>query len=179
VLAWYRKVQLHHESQLPAKALGYPEKDWYEWVEEVDDEGRRKRQRVERFVGTRESRCWPATRRRGGWTCRSSRAATRGRSRWWASRWPSRGTTWSRSSRDGWANRCWTSKAPMYVRTGVLVTNLGVHFKQGRENAVVWVTTLDRGRPVADAEVAINDCRGGRVWAGRTNADGLATWRSR
>jgi hypothetical protein len=54
VLAWYRKVQLHHESQLPAKALGYPEKDWYEWVEEVDDEGRRKRQRVERFVGTRE-----------------------------------------------------------------------------------------------------------------------------
>ena len=34
-------------------------------------------------------------------------------------------------------------RAPMYVRTGVLVTNLGVHFKLGRENSVVWVTTLD------------------------------------
>jgi hypothetical protein len=35
--------------------------------------------------------------------------------------------------------------APMYVRTGVLVTNLGVHVKQGRENTAVWVTSLDRG----------------------------------
>ena len=34
-------------------------------------------------------------------------------------------------------------RAPMFVRTGVLVTNLGVHFKLGRENSVVWVTTLD------------------------------------
>ena len=39
----------------------------------------------------------------------------------------------------------------MYVRTGVLVTNLGVHFKQGRENSLVWVTTLDRGKPVEAA----------------------------
>ena len=65
-------------------------------------------------------------------------------------------------------------KAPMFVRTGVLVTNLGVHFKRGRENGLVWVTTLDRAQPVAGADVAISDCHGQRVWAGRTDAQGLA-----
>ncbi len=34
----------------------------------------------------------------------------------------------------------------MYVRTSALVTNLGVHFKLGRENALAWVTTLDKGQ---------------------------------
>ena len=62
----------------------------------------------------------------------------------------------------------------MYVRTGVLVTNLGVHFKHGRENSLVWVTTLDRGKPVAGAEVAVNDCNGQPLWSGRTDANGLA-----
>ena len=65
-------------------------------------------------------------------------------------------------------------KAPMFVRTGVLVTNLGVHFKRGRENGLVWVTTLDRGKPVDGADVAVNDCNGVRLWAGRTDAQGLA-----
>ncbi|WOB08531.1 alpha-2-macroglobulin family protein [Piscinibacter gummiphilus] len=65
-------------------------------------------------------------------------------------------------------------KAPMYVRTGVLVTNLGVHFKLGRENSLVFVTTLDRGKPVGDADVAVYDCAGRRQWAGRTDARGLA-----
>jgi hypothetical protein len=65
-------------------------------------------------------------------------------------------------------------RAPMYVRTGVLVTNLGVHFKLGRENSVVWVTTLDRGKPVEGAEVAVNDCRGKPLWTGRSDAKGLA-----
>ncbi|WP_251971848.1 alpha-2-macroglobulin family protein [Sphaerotilus microaerophilus] len=64
--------------------------------------------------------------------------------------------------------------APMYVRTGVLVTNLGVHFKRGRSSSLVWVSTLDRARPVEGAEVAVNDCRGQRLWAGRTDAAGLA-----
>ena len=65
-------------------------------------------------------------------------------------------------------------KAPMYVRTGVLVTNLGVHFKRGRENSLVWVTTLDKGKPVEGADVAVNDCRGRQIFAGRTDAQGLA-----
>ena len=66
------------------------------------------------------------------------------------------------------------SKGPMFVRTGVLVTNLGVHFKLGRENALVWVTTLDRGKPVEGADVAINDCNGKTLWTGKTDAQGLA-----
>jgi hypothetical protein len=63
---------------------------------------------------------------------------------------------------------------PMYVRTSVLVTNLGVHFKWGAVNAGVWVTTLDTARPVADALVQISDCRGRLIWKGRTGKDGFA-----
>ncbi len=63
---------------------------------------------------------------------------------------------------------------PMYVRTGVLVTNLGVHFKRGRDNAQVWVTTLDRAQPVAKAEVVVHDCAGKALWQGSTDAAGLA-----
>ena len=65
-------------------------------------------------------------------------------------------------------------KAPLYARTGALVTNLGVHFKRGRSASLVWVTTLDRGRPVAGARVAVNDCRGQPLWSGSTDAQGIA-----
>jgi hypothetical protein len=63
---------------------------------------------------------------------------------------------------------------PMYVRTGVLVTNLGVHFKRSREASLVWVTTLDRGKPVEGADVAVYDCRSRQIFSGRTDAQGLA-----
>lgn len=63
----------------------------------------------------------------------------------------------------------------MYVRTSALVTNLGVHFKLGRENALAWVTTLDKGQPVAGAKVAVSDCSGKTVAKGITNAQGMAT----
>jgi uncharacterized protein YfaS (alpha-2-macroglobulin family) len=66
------------------------------------------------------------------------------------------------------------SKAPMYVRTSVLVTNLGVHFKWGAVNSLVWVTTLDKAQPVADAAVNVDDCNGRTIWHGRTDAHGLA-----
>ena len=62
----------------------------------------------------------------------------------------------------------------MYVRTSALVTNLGVHFKLGRENALAWVTTLDKGRPVAGAAVRVSDCRGKEIATGTTNAQGIA-----
>ncbi|MEX3934769.1 alpha-2-macroglobulin [Paraburkholderia phymatum] len=65
--------------------------------------------------------------------------------------------------------------APMYVRTAVLVTNLGVHFKQGRENSVVWVTTLDKGQPVPNADVHVSDCNGDEVASGKTDAHGVLT----
>ncbi|HEX3139664.1 MAG TPA: MG2 domain-containing protein, partial [Rhizobacter sp.] len=63
---------------------------------------------------------------------------------------------------------------PMYVRTTVLVTNLGVHFKWGAVNSGVWVTTLDKAQPVADAQLQISDCQGKRVWSGRSDKQGFA-----
>ncbi|GAB3625663.1 alpha-2-macroglobulin [Pandoraea terrae] len=64
---------------------------------------------------------------------------------------------------------------PMYVRTTTLVTNLGVHFKQGRENSAVWVTSLDKGKPVPNAKVKVLDCDGGLVAEASTDAQGVAS----
>ncbi|MEJ3959141.1 MG2 domain-containing protein [Brachymonas sp. G13] len=61
----------------------------------------------------------------------------------------------------------------MYVRTGALVTNLGVHVKQGRAGSLVWVTTLDGGKPVPQAQVAISGCNGKPLASGTTDANGL------
>lgn len=63
---------------------------------------------------------------------------------------------------------------PYYARSMALVTNLSVHFKQGRESSLVWVTTLDKGRPVADAAVEVHDCTGASYWKGQTGKDGIA-----
>ncbi|MBL8450952.1 MAG: alpha-2-macroglobulin [Dechloromonas sp.] len=63
---------------------------------------------------------------------------------------------------------------PMYVRTAVLVTNLGVHLKTGRDNGLVWVTALDSGKPVAGAEVRVSRCDGSELWRGRTDDQGRA-----
>jgi uncharacterized protein YfaS (alpha-2-macroglobulin family) len=62
----------------------------------------------------------------------------------------------------------------MYVPTSVLVTNLSVHFKWGRETSLIWVTTLDEGRPVPEARVAVHDCQGKTLWSGRTDGHGIA-----
>jgi alpha-2-macroglobulin len=62
----------------------------------------------------------------------------------------------------------------MYVRTSALVTNLGVHFKLGRENAAVWVTTLDKAQAVAGATVRVSDCNGKELATGTTDAKGIA-----
>ena len=63
---------------------------------------------------------------------------------------------------------------PMYVPTAVLVTNLSVHFKWGRESSLVWVTTLDTGEPVKNATVAIKDCQEKVLWTGTTDVSGIA-----
>ena len=64
----------------------------------------------------------------------------------------------------------------MYVRTSALVTNLGVHFKLGRENALAWVTTLDKGTVVAGATVRVSDCKGVELAKAVTNAQGIASF---
>jgi len=61
-----------------------------------------------------------------------------------------------------------------HVSTAALVTNLSVHFKQGRENALAWVTALSTGAPVAGVQVSVQDCAGKEYWKGTTDAKGLA-----
>jgi uncharacterized protein YfaS (alpha-2-macroglobulin family) len=63
--------------------------------------------------------------------------------------------------------------APRYVATAALVTNMAVHFKWGRERSLAWVTSLDTGRPVANAAVQISDSCSGKVLArGATDRSG-------
>jgi len=61
-----------------------------------------------------------------------------------------------------------------HVSTAALVTNLAVHFKQGRESSLVWVTALDTGKPVPGAKVSVQDCSGKPYWKGTTDARGIA-----
>jgi uncharacterized protein YfaS (alpha-2-macroglobulin family) len=64
---------------------------------------------------------------------------------------------------------------PMYVASGALVTNLSVHLKKGRESSAVWVTALDTGKPVANANVGLYDHDGRQLAKGTTDTQGL--WR--
>ncbi|MEO8738998.1 MAG: MG2 domain-containing protein, partial [Casimicrobiaceae bacterium] len=63
---------------------------------------------------------------------------------------------------------------PFYARTSAVVTNLGVHFKLGRESSLVWVTRLNDAAPVRNARVTVRDCFGNMHWQGRTDASGIA-----
>ena len=66
------------------------------------------------------------------------------------------------------------SKPVYHVSTAALVTDLAVHFKQGRESSLVWVTGLDTGLPVAKANVSVQDCNGKEYWKGVTDERGIA-----
>lgn len=61
---------------------------------------------------------------------------------------------------------------PMYVRTGILMTNLAVHVKKGRDDLLVWVTTLDEGQVVPDAQVSVLSCDGSQLASGVTGVHG-------
>ena len=65
------------------------------------------------------------------------------------------------------------NEQPMYVRTSVLVTNLSVHMKQGRDDFLVWVTTLDDAKVVGNAFVRALDCAGEELFSGYTNEHGV------
>ncbi|WP_161495218.1 alpha-2-macroglobulin [Advenella sp. S44] len=69
------------------------------------------------------------------------------------------------------------NKKPMYVRSSVLVTNMAVHVKKGRDDLLVWVTTLDDAKPVAHAQVNVLDCSGKKLVSGQTGSDGIWHYR--
>ncbi|WP_377701335.1 alpha-2-macroglobulin [Pseudoduganella sp. UC29_71] len=64
-----------------------------------------------------------------------------------------------------------------YVSAAALVTNMVAHFKHGAESSVVWVTSLDKGQPVPNAQVAVRACTGKLLWQGKTDATGVASIR--
>jgi len=174
ILQWYARVARYHENRLTAKEAGLPASQQFETERVVDAKGRAREVRRERVIETRElsllngaadAKRMDLPQLQGGdprpFEVVGIPLAD-----------PGYHVVEIESRRLGEA--LLDKKAPMYVRAGVLVTNLGVHFKHGRENSLVWVTSLDRGRPVADADVVVNDCRGRRLWAGRTDANGLA-----
>ena len=174
ILSWYARVARFHERTLTAREAGLPQAQWYATEDAVDAKGRPIKRRIEREVETREVpllNSVPDVRRLdlpqiSGTDPRPFEVvgiplAT-----------PGYYVVEIESPRLGAALLDRT--APMYVRTGVLVTNLGVHFKRGRESSAIWVTTLDRGKPVEGADVAVYDCRYRQVFSGRTDAQGLA-----
>ncbi len=174
MLAWHARLARHHERRISAKEAGRPPAEWFETERQVDARGRTVTRRVERFLATRElsllageagAKRLDLPQLQGG-DPRPFEVVGIPLAE------PGYHVVEIESRALGAA--LLDKAAPMFVRTGVLVTNLGVHFKNSRENSVVWVTSLDRGRPVEGAEVAINDCNGRRLWAGRTDAQGLA-----
>ncbi|RZA07258.1 MAG: hypothetical protein EOP11_08225, partial [Proteobacteria bacterium] len=62
----------------------------------------------------------------------------------------------------------------MFVASAALVTDLGVHFKWGKANSLVFVTSLETAKPVGGASVRIVDCAGAELWKGKTGGDGVA-----
>ena len=174
ILAWLARLRKYNDGQLSAQEAGLPERDWYEFTEITNALGRKVKQRSERYVATRELSLLKqdsAARRLdlpqlAGGDPRPFEVVGIPLPE------PGYHVVEIESARLG--ESLLDKRAPMFVRTGVLVTNLGVHFKLGRENSLVWVTTLDRGKPVAGADVVINDCFGKKLWAGQTDAQGVA-----
>ena len=62
---------------------------------------------------------------------------------------------------------------PARIRSVVLVTGMGVTFKQGIQNSLVFVNNLNDGKPLGGVEVRIYDCKGKEYFSGVTNQDGV------
>ncbi len=56
----------------------------------------------------------------------------------------------------------------------VQLTNLAIHAKFGVESGLVWVTSLDKGEPIAAASLEIRDLSGKVLFTGVTDKDGMA-----
>lgn len=65
------------------------------------------------------------------------------------------------------------NEQPMYVRTAVLVTNMGVHLKTSDKGALVWVTRLDDAQVIPNAEVRLSDCHNRDIATGKTDENGV------
>ena len=134
ILAWYAKLRQYDESRLSAKDIGLPEKDWYTFEDRRNAQGRNVRQRFDRYVATREislltrdaaSKRLDLPQLNGG-DPRPFEVVGIPLAE------PGYFVVEIESLRLGQA--LLDKRAPMFVRTGVLVTNLGVHFKFRRRS---------------------------------------------
>jgi alpha-2-macroglobulin len=174
ILRWYQRVAKYNDGQISAKEHGLPEKEWFTFEADTDAKGKPIKRKTERYVPTRELSLLASDKdakrldlpQLTGGDPRPFEVVGIPLTE------PGYFVVEIESQRLG--ESLLDKKAPMFVRTGVLVTNMGVHFKHGRENSVVWVTSLDKGKPVAGADVAVNDCNGNVLWSGKTDAQGLA-----
>ena len=174
ILDWLTRVRRHHETQFTARELGRPSSEWMEWRTEVDEDGRQRRYQTERIIGSREIPLLEGVKGVQRLTVPAPDAADPRPFEVVGLPLPGPGYHVVEIASPRLGAALLARPAPMYVRTGVLVTNLGVHIKHGRESSLVWVTSLDQARPVADATVRVHDCTGTLLWQGRTDARGIA-----
>jgi alpha-2-macroglobulin len=66
------------------------------------------------------------------------------------------------------------SDRKMYVRSYALVTGMAVHLKLSSENALVWVTSLETGKVIPEAQINVLNCLGESVWKGVSDKNGIA-----
>jgi hypothetical protein len=175
LLRWIARLENHHERQVSAREAGLPEAQWF--VTETVDEGtgRPREVRRPRLVHSREVSLLAGDRQaRRAELPQPAAGAAPSATEVLGIPLPQPGYHVVEVESRVLGHALLASRAPMVVRTGALVTNLGVHFKKGRSASLVWVTTLDRARPVGGARVAVNDCHGQLLWSGTTDAAGIA-----
>ena len=157
IIAWFRKVQRYDRYQVERKLAAADSKTPLPKALEASDKDYVQSRMVSLLGGQPGVKTLdlpqPAEQRPAA---RSKSSAFRCRPAFMWSRSPRRNSATSLLDERHGASRT------MYVRTSALVTNLGVHFKLGRENALAWVTTLDKGQPVAGR-------RGARVQTARAS----------
>jgi alpha-2-macroglobulin len=177
LLQWFAKVQRYHESSFTAQEAGWPQKDWKVTETVTGEDGKPRKVTRDRIVGTRELSLLAkeADVQRSDLPGPGAETAkTPGATEVLGLPLTRSGYHVVEISSRVLGRQLLARETPMYVRAGVLVTPMGVHFKRGRSSSLVWVTTLDRAQPVANADVAVNDCRGDVLWSGRTDAQGVA-----
>ncbi len=174
IMQWMAKVQRYHETSFDAQELGLPAAQWYEWLDIAQEDGTVRRQKVPRRIGSRELSLLKVEASAKGLQLPPTDAKDTRPFEVVGLPLPGPGYHVVEIESPRLGASLLAKPAPMYVRTGVLATNLGVHIKHGRDSSAVWVTTLDKARPVEAADIQISDCHGKPLWQGKTNAQGLA-----
>jgi uncharacterized protein YfaS (alpha-2-macroglobulin family) len=174
IMRWMAQVQKYHESYFTPQELKLPESQWYEWAEVPQEDGSTKREKVMRNVGARELSLLKTEKAAKALQLPPSDEKDNRPFEVVGLPLPGPGYHVVEIESPRLGESLLAKAAPMYVRTGVLATNLGVHIKHGRDSSAVWVTTLDKALPVEGAEIQISECHGKPLWQGKTNAQGIA-----